>query len=165
MTSPITALCSSHRSHTARTASSICGRTTATIRSWLSLIITSQGSIAVLAPRHLVEPEVDPAVACHLREGRRKARGAAILKRLDETGLDELDRDLDQLLARERVTDLDGGTLVGVVLAELLAREHRGTADPVSPGGRPVEDDQVPRPGRGGPRRPGRRAGARHTSR
>ena len=46
MTSPTTAWWSSHRSQSACTASSICGRTTATIRSWLSEIITSQGSIA-----------------------------------------------------------------------------------------------------------------------
>ena len=45
MTSPTTAWCSSQRSQTASTCSSICGRTTATIRSWLSEIITSHGSI------------------------------------------------------------------------------------------------------------------------
>ena len=106
----------------------------------------------LLAQRHLVEPEVDPAVARHLRERGGEAGGAAVLQRLDEPGLDELDRDLDQLLARERVADLDGGTLVGVVLAELLAREHRGAADPVAAGGRAVEDDEVARPGRAGPR-------------
>ena len=45
VTSPITACWSSQRSQTASTASSICGRTTATIRSWLSEIIISHGSI------------------------------------------------------------------------------------------------------------------------
>ena len=105
----------------------------------------------VLAQRHLVEPEVDSAVARHLRERRGEAGGAAVLQRLDEPRLDELDRHLDQLLAGERVADLHGGTLVGVVLAELLAREHRGAADPVPPGGCAVEDDEIPRPGRGSP--------------
>ena len=109
------------------------------------------GLHCVLAPRHLVEPQVDSTVACHLREGRGEAGGAAVLQRLDQTGLDELDRDLDQLLAHERVTNLDGGPLVGVVLAELLARENGGTADPVAPGGRAVEDDEIP-----GPRAPRR---------
>jgi hypothetical protein len=47
--------------------------------------------------------------------------------------LDELDRDLDQLLAGERVADLDRWPLVGVVLAELGAREHGRAADPVAP--------------------------------
>ena len=60
--------------------------------------------------------------------------------------LDELDRDLDQLLAGERVADLHGRPLVGVVLAELLAREHRRAADPVASRRRAVEDDEVARP-------------------
>ena len=34
------------------------------------------------------------------------------------------------------------GRLSGVVLAELLAREHRGAADPVAAGRRAVEDDE-----------------------
>ena len=39
------------------------------------------------------------------------------------------------------------GPLVGVVLAELLAREHGGAADPVAAGRRAVEDDERgPRP-------------------
>ena len=45
MTSPTTAWWSSQRSQSASTAASICGRTTATMRSWLSEIITSHGSI------------------------------------------------------------------------------------------------------------------------
>ena len=45
VTSPMTACERPQRSHSASTASSICGRTTATIRSWLSEIITSQGSM------------------------------------------------------------------------------------------------------------------------
>ena len=148
MTSPTTAWCSSQRSQTASTCSSICGRTTATIRSWLSEI-TSQGSI-LLAQRHLVQPEVDPALARHLREGGGEAGGAAVLQRLDEPRLDELDRDLDQLLAEEGIADLDGRPLVGVVLAQLLAREHGGASDPVPSGGRAVEDDEVARAGGAG---------------
>ena len=97
----------------------------------------------LLAERHRVEAEVDPALPRHLGEGGGEAGGAAVLQRFDETGLDELDRDLDQLLAHERVADLDGGPLVGVVLAELLAREHRRAPDPVTPGRGPVEDDEV----------------------
>ncbi len=102
----------------------------------------------LLAERHLVEPEVDPGLAGHLGEGGGEAGGAAVLQRLDEAGLDELERDLDQLLAHEGVADLDGRPLVGVVLAELLAREHRGAADPVAARRGAVEDDEVARPGR-----------------
>ena len=117
-------------------------------------IITSHGSIALLAQRHLVEPEVDPALARHLGEGGGEAGRAAVLQRLDEARLDELDRDLDQLLAHERVADLDGRALVGVVLAQLLARQHGGAADPVAPGRRAVEDDEVARAGGAGARDP-----------
>ena len=101
----------------------------------------------LLAERHLVEPEVDPALARHLREGGREAGGAAVLQRLDQARLDELDGDLDQLLAHERVADLHRRPLVGVVLAELLAREHGGAADSVAAGGGAVEDDEVARAG------------------
>jgi hypothetical protein len=108
----------------------------------------------LLAQRHAVEVQVDPALARHLGEGGGEAGGAAVLERLDEARLDELDRDLDQLLAHERVAHLDGRPLVGVVLAELLAREHGRAADPVAAGGGAVEDDEVPRPGRARARDP-----------
>ena len=101
----------------------------------------------LLAQRHVVEPEVDPALARHLGERGGEAGSAAVLQRLDEARLDELDRDLDQLLAHERVAHLDGRALVGVVLAQLLAREHGGAADPVASGRGAVEDDEVARAG------------------
>ena len=106
----------------------------------------------LLAQRHAVEVEVDPAVARHLGERRGEPGGAAVLQRLDEPRLDELDRDLDQLLAGERVADLHRRPLVGVVLAELLAREHGRAADPVAAGRRAVEHDEVAGPGRAGAR-------------
>ena len=97
----------------------------------------------VLAQRHAVEVDVDArAVARHLGERRGEPGGAAVLQRLDEPALDELERDLDQLLARERVADLHRRPLVRVVLAELLAREHAGAADPVAAGRRAVEDER-----------------------
>ena len=60
--------------------------------------------------------------------------------------LDKLDRDLDQLLAGERIADLHRRALVRIVLAELLRREHRRAADAVAPGCRAVEDDDIARP-------------------
>ena len=88
-----------------------------------------------------MDVDAAPSRAISASDGREPG-GAAVLQRLDEPALDELERDLDQLLARERVADLDGGTLVRVVLAELLAREHRGAADPVAAGRRAVEDER-----------------------
>ena len=102
---------------------------------------------ALFAERHAVERDVDAGtVARHLRERRGEPGSAAVLQRLDEPGLDELDRDLDQLLARERVADLHRRPLVGIVLAELLAREHRRAADPVASRRRAVEDDEIAGP-------------------
>ena len=97
---------------------------------------------ALLALRHAVEVDVDPVVGRHLGERRGEPCRAAVLEREHEPALDELDRDLDQPLAGERVADLHRGPLLGVVLAELGAREHRGAADPVAPGRRAVEDDE-----------------------
>ena len=96
----------------------------------------------VLALRDVVEMDVDAVVGGHLRERGGEPRGATILEREHEPALDELDGHLDQALARERVTDLDGGPLVGRLVAELLAREHRGTADPVPAGGGAEEDEE-----------------------
>ena len=96
--------------------------------------------------RNPVEVDVHAgSVARHLGERRREPCGTAVLERLDEPPLDELDRDLDQLLARERVADLHRRPLLGRALAELLAREHARAADAVPAGGRAVEDEQVPR--------------------
>ena len=97
-----------------------------------------------LAERHAVEVDVEAdAASRHLGEGGREARRAEILQRLDEPALDEREARLDQLLARERVADLDGRALVLVVVGELLAREHARAADPVAPRGRAEEDDVV----------------------
>ena len=102
-----------------------------------------------LAERHPVERDVDAgAVARHLGERGGEPGGAAVLQRLDQAALDELDGCLDQLLARERVADLHGGALVRVGVAELLAREHARAPDPVSPGGRAEEQDQLSRAAR-----------------
>ena len=103
---------------------------------------------AVLALRHAVEVDVDPVVGRHLRERRGEPGGAAVLEREHEAALDELGRHLDQPLAGERVADLDGRPLVGVVLAELGAREHRRPADPVAAGRGAVEHEERPRGGR-----------------
>ena len=101
--------------------------------------------LQLLAQGHAVEVDVDAgAVARHLRERGREPGGAAVLERLDQPLLDQLDGDLDQLLAGERVADLHRRPLLGRALAELLAREHACAADPVSAGRRAVEDEQMP---------------------
>ena len=54
----------------------------------------------LLALRHAVEVDVDAVVGRHLGERRGEAGRAAVLEREHEPALDELDRDLDQALAR-----------------------------------------------------------------
>ena len=110
-----------------------------------------------LAQRHAVEVHVDPDLARHLRQRRGEPGGAAVLQRLDEPALDELERRFDQLLAGERIADLHRRPLVRVVRGELSAREHRRAADPVATGRRPVQHDGVTR----GPRLRARHALAR----
>src|SRR5207248_2476431 len=110
---------------------------------------------SLLAQRHAVEVDVDPgAVARHLGERGGEAGGATVLKRLDQPSFDQLQRGLDQLLAGERVADLDGRTLLSGAFAELLAREHRGAADTVAAGGGAVEHDEVAGPASAGARDP-----------
>ena len=147
VTSPIGVHASSQRAHTRATASSICGRTTATIRSCDSEIMISHGSMpsSRSGTRSRWTSMPTPSRAISDERGGEPGR-AAVLQRLDEPRLDELDRDLDQLLAGERVADLHGRPLVGVVLAELLAREHGRAADAVAAGRRAVEHDEVARP-------------------
>ena len=102
--------------------------------------------LELLSQRHAVEPDVDAEpVARHFRQRRGEARRAAVLQRGDEAALDELERRLDQLVAGERVADLHRRTLVGIVLAELLARENAGAADSVAPGRRAEEQHEVAR--------------------
>ena len=99
---------------------------------------------------HPVEVDVEPcaSAARHLRQRGGEAGGAEILERLDEPAFGQLEARLDQLLAGERVADLDGRALVLVLVGQLLAGEHAGAADAVAPGRGAVEDDEVARPGR-----------------
>ena len=165
VTSPITAWWSSQRSMTASTSAS---RSRRDDRDHPLLRLGDHhlpGLHPLLAQRHAVELDIDAVVGRHLRERRGEPGGAAVLERHDEPALDELDGDLDQPLARERVADLHGRPLVGRLLAELGTREHGGAADPVAARRRAVEDDERARrasPSRASAARPG---AARRTSR
>ena len=85
------------------------------------------------------------SVPCHLGERGGEPGGAAVLQRLDEPALDELERDLDQPLAGERVADLHRRALLRRVVAELLAREHARAADAVATGGGAEENEREAR--------------------
>src|SRR5919198_4008710 len=93
-----------------------------------------------------VDIDADSSAARHLGQGGGKPGGAEVLQALDEAGLDERKARFDQLLARERIADLDGRPLVLVLVRELFAGEHARAADPISPSRRAEEDDEVARP-------------------
>src|SRR5205085_6052262 len=86
--------------------------------------------------------------AGHLGERRGEARRAAVLERLDEPALDELDRGLDQLLPHEGVADLHRRALLSGAFPQLLTREDARAADSVAAGRGAEEEDEAPRPAR-----------------
>ena len=100
-----------------------------------------------LAPRDRVEVDEHPGPGPigGLRRGARDAGRAEVLEPLDEAALDELERRLDEELLRERVADLDGRALGGVVVGERGAGEHRRAADAVAAGRRAEQDREVAR--------------------
>ena len=118
-----------------------------------------------LALGHAVEVHVDAVVGGHLGERRGEAGSAAVLQREHEPALDELDGDLDQALAGERVAHLHRRALVGRLLAELLAREDGCAADPVPSRRRAVEHEHARPPCRPARSSRRRRAAGRRTSR
>ena len=104
---------------------------------------------ALLAQRHALELQLDadPAARRHLGGRGGESRGAEILDGHDEPARRQLERALDQLLARERVADLNARPLVLVALVEILRRQHARPADAVAAGRRAEQDDEVARAG------------------
>ncbi len=143
VTSPITVHGSSQRSHAARTSSSRSGSTTATIRSCDSEIMISQGSRPGSRSGTRSRCTSTPIPSRAISESEEASPAAPqSCSDDDEAALDELERDLDQRLAAERVADLHRGALL-VGAFEVLGGEHRGAADAVAARGRAVEDEKV----------------------
>ena len=99
----------------------------------------------LLAQRHELEIELDPDPAARRHLGRRggEARRSQILHGHHEAEPGQLERALDQLLARERVADLDGRPLVLVGLVEILRGQHARPADAVAARRRTEQDDEI----------------------
>ena len=96
-----------------------------------------------LAERHTVEVHVDAeAVRGHLRQRRREPGSTAVLQRDHEPALDELERDLDQRLAAERIADLDRRPLL-VRAFEVLRRQDGSAADAVTTRQRTEQHERV----------------------
>ena len=122
----------------------------------------------VLAQRHAVEVELE-ADAAAARPSRDVEDASPAAPRScsddEQAALDELERALDQLLARERVADLDARPLRVVALVDVLRGEHRGAADAVAAGARAEQDDEVARRRRRARAAAPRRRAGRRTSR
>ncbi len=74
---------------------------------------------------------------------RRESRRSQVLHRDDQPAGRQLEGALDQLLARERVADLDARALVLLARVEILRRKDARTTDAVAPGGGSEEHDEV----------------------
>ena len=109
------------------------------IRSCDSEIMISNGSMSCLAQRDTRRGRCRcrPRRCAAISDGRGgQPGGAEVLQRLEQAALEQLERALDQLLARERVADLHARALLGRALAEALRGEHAGAADAVAAGAR-----------------------------
>ena len=115
VTRPTTEARISHRSQSARTSSRFSGVTMASIRSWLSEIITSIGVHPRLPARHPGQVDVHPhpGLGGRLRGGAGQAAGAEVLHPDGQARVEQGQARLDQLLLLEGVTDLDRRALVG----------------------------------------------------
>ena len=115
-----------------------------------------EGRQSRLAARDRVEVDDDPGARPigGLRRGAGDPAGAEVLETLDEPALDQLEARLDQQLLRERVADLDGRALRRVVVGEGGAGQDGRPADPVPPGRRAVQDDEIARSRRRGQGQP-----------
>src|ERR687898_1620663 len=89
------------------------------------------------------QPHAGSGFGGHLGSGTGDTAGAEILEPDHQVTLDELQGGLDQELLRERVTHLDGGTLLERRLVELGGGENARPSDTVPPGRRPEEDAGV----------------------
>ena len=148
VTLPTTVARTSHRPHTSSTELRASGVTMASMRSWLSLVITSKGARPGLAERHGFDVHVHthPAARGRFAGGAREAGAAEVLDTEDQVLVEQLEGGLDEALFLERVADLDIGAFgclrFGIV-GEGGRSQHAHAADAVSPRGRAEQDGQV----------------------
>ena len=142
----------SHLAQMAATAGHDSGVTMASMRSWLSLVITSQGSMpsSRRGTADDVDVHADAAAPGRLAGGAGQAGAAEVLDPDDELGVEQLQAGLDQPLLLEGVAHLHAGALgvvgrAGVVAAEAGRGQHAHAADAVAPGARSEQHGQVAR--------------------
>ena len=151
VTTPMTVARTSHLAQIRATSGQDSGVTMASIRSWLSLVITSQGSMPSSRRGTALDVDVHahPAAPGRLAGGAGQPGAAQVLDPHHELGVEQLEAGLDEALLLEGVAHLDAGPL-GVVGRRLLAAEagrgqHADPADAVAAGARTEEHGQVAR--------------------
>ena len=152
MTVPTTVARTSQRSQMAGPAGQESGVTMASIRSWLSLVMTSQGSMPG-SRRGTAETSTSmptPPSPGRLAGRAGQARPTEVLDPDHEPGVEQFQAGLDQPLLLEGVTDLDARSLgvVGLPASSPLEAgrcQHAHTADAVAPGARTQQHGQVSR--------------------
>jgi hypothetical protein len=100
----------------------------------------------VLAPADSggVDPDPAPAPRGDLDAAAGQAGRPEVLHRADRAGLQQLQAGLEQQLLEERVPDLDGRSLLLAGIVQ-LGRGERRPVDPVPPGRRPDDQDDIAR--------------------
>ena len=128
----------------------------ASIRSWLSLVMTSTGLIAVLAARHGrdVDVHAEPGPRSGLARRAGEPGAAEVLDADDEAGVEQGEAGLDEPLLFVGIADLNARPLVGVAVspapspAEAGRGEHAHPADPVAARERPEQHGEIAFAGR-----------------
>ena len=156
VTRPMTAAGRPQRAQTASTAASRSGSTIAHIRSCDSLIITSNGampgsrrgiasrSTSIPVPPRSASSDVAQVIPPAPRSWRPSTRPPSMSSRLASMSS----------FSANGSPDLDRRALRRVVVGERRRGEDRRAADPVAPGRRAEQDDEIARAGRAGQREP-----------
>ena len=145
VTRPTTDARMSHCRHSASTSSRSTGRTIASIRSWLSDVITSTAFIPGSRWWHACDVDVHARAGLGrgLRRRARQARGAEVLHSDREAGVEQREARLDEPLLLERITDLHRRALGLRALVEAGRREDARAADAVATGRRAEQHREV----------------------
>ena len=133
--------------HAARTASICSGATTASMRSWLSLIMISHDAMpgSRSGTRSVWMSMPTPPLCAISAADEVMPAAPRSCRATNRPACSSFQAHLQQFLLSERVAHLHRGTLLLQGLVELLAGEHAGAADAVPPGLRAQQHDVVPR--------------------
>ena len=98
-----------------------------------------------IAQQHPIEVHMHATLAIGREFARRAGDAGApeILNALDQTGVQHVQRALNEQLLHEGIPDLDTGALGRTIGVEGLTRQHRDATDAIATGARAVQHDEV----------------------